>query len=56
MINKITGPIQPSDLEFLSSISPEKMADTIPKDEELVNVDLLMSLIRNYVTDIKMAA
>ncbi|XP_065891574.1 uncharacterized protein [Dysidea avara] len=47
VINKITGPIQrgpiqPSDLEFLLSISPEKMADTVPKDVEPVNVDLLI--------------
>ena len=47
VINKITGPIQrgplqPSDLEFLLSISPEKMADTVPSNSEPSNVDLLI--------------
>ena len=47
MINKITGPIQrgllqPSDLEFLLSISPEKMADTVPSNSEPSSVDLLI--------------
>ena len=47
VINKITGPIQrgpiqSSDLDFLSSISPDRMADTVPRDTEPVNVDLLI--------------
>ena len=47
VINKITdpiqrGPIQSSDLDFLLSISPDRMADTVPKDTEPVNVDLLI--------------
>jgi len=44
VINKITGPIQrvpiqPSDQIW--NFSPEKMADTIPRDVESVNVELL---------------
>ena len=44
VVNKITGPIQrgQADLEFLVSISPEKMADTVPKTSEPVNIDLLI--------------
>ena len=47
VVHKITGPIQrgplqSSDLEFLLSISPEKTADTIPKNSEPTNIDLLI--------------
>ena len=47
VVNKITGPIQrgplqSADLEFLVSISSERMADTVPKTSEPVNIDLLI--------------
>ena len=47
VVHKITGPIQrgplqSSDLDFLLSVSPEKMADTVPKTLEPVNIDLLI--------------
>ena len=47
VVHKITGPIQrgplqSSDLEFLLSISPEKMADTVRKNSEPTNIDLLI--------------
>ena len=47
VVCKITGPIQrgplqSSDLEFLLSVSPGKMADTVPRTLEPVNIDLLI--------------
>jgi len=47
VINQITGPIQKgplqsSDMDFLLSISADKMADTIPRNSELITVDLLI--------------
>ena len=47
VVNKIIGPIQrgplqSADLEFLVSISSEKMADTVPETSEPVNIDLLI--------------
>jgi len=47
VINQITGPIQKgplqsSDMNFLLSISADKMADMIPRNSEPITVDLLI--------------
>ena len=47
VVHKIAGPIQRgplqlSDIEFLLSISPEKMADTVLENSEPTNIDLLI--------------
>ena len=46
VVHKITGLIQrgplQSDIEFLLSISPEQLADTVPKNSEPTNIDLLI--------------
>ena len=36
------GPLQSSDLEFLLLISPKEMANTVPKNLEPTNIDLLI--------------
>ena len=47
VVRKITGsiqrgPLQSSDLDFLLSVSPGKIADTVPRTLESVNIDLLI--------------
>jgi len=47
VINQITGPIQKgslqsSDMDFLLSISADKMADKILRNSELITVDLFI--------------
>ena len=47
VVHKITspiqrGPLQSSNLDILLSVSSEKMADTVPKTLEPVNIDLLI--------------
>ena len=36
------GPLQSADMDILLSISPDKLADTIPRNSEPSHVDLLI--------------
>ena len=39
------GPLQPSDLKFLQSISPEKLADVIPDSADTAAIDVFGVLL-----------
>jgi len=36
------GPLQPSDIKFLQSVSPEKLADIIPDSSDTAAIDILV--------------